>query len=460
MLNFTSSNGLYGDYKQIDYSHVWHPFTQFSDWRSYDPIIIESGHGVYLQDVNGNKYLDGVSSLWCNVHGHCVGEIDKAVHAQVDKISHSTLLGLSHSPICELSLRLNKVTPAHITRFFYADSGSTAVEAALRMAIEWWHKQNGVSNKKNKLVSLLGGYHGDTLGAVGVGYLEHFHSALSSMVSHVNRVTPPHVNRFYSNMSELSALSSSVEELEQFFKLHGDKTAAMIIEPLVQGAAGIWVHSIEYLQEVYRLCKKYDVFIIVDEVATGFGKTGTLFAFEQAGIEPDFLVLAKGLSAGYFPISVVCTTNRVFDGFVGMPSSLRTFFYGQTFAGNPVAAAAAIANLDLFSSRPILENVRNLSLHLKAELDANIAGLEHVDEIRQCGLMVGIELTKLPNAHLAYDPDERVGLKIVLEARKRGCIIRPLGNTIVLMPALSMKASEITELVYVTKESIISATKN
>lgn len=450
----------YLDYKHTDHQHIWHPFTQFRDWESYDPIIIESGNGVYLQDVNGKQYLDGVSSLWCNVHGHRISEIDKAVHAQVDKVSHSTLLGLSHVPICELSFRLNKITPEHLTRYFYADSGSTAVEAALRMAIEWWHKQNSTANKKQQLVSLIGGYHGDTLGAVGVGYLEHFHEALSHIVNFVHRVSPPHVYSFYNGMSASNALTASIEELESFFKIHSDKTAAMIIEPLVQGAAGIWVHPVEYLQAIARLCKKHDVLLIVDEVATGFGKTGTLFAFEQANIEPDFLVLGKGLSAGYFPISAVCTSERIFDGFIGKPSSLKTFFYGQTFAGNPVAAAAAVANLDLFCSRPILDDVKNHIGHLQTELNKHIATLNHVDEIRSCGLMTGIELTKSPNTHSSYHPDEKIGLRIVLEARKRGCIIRPLGNTMVLMPALSMNESELSTLVQVTKEAIIAVTDN
>lgn len=442
--------------KKIDLNNLWHPFTQTKVWESdNDPLIVESAEGFELIDVEGNRYLDGVSSLWCNVHGHSVPEIISTLKDQAEKVCHSTLLGLSHRPILELTERLMKIVPKNLTRVFYADSGSTAVEASLRMAMEWWQKQNSpASKKKTKLLSLVGAYHGDTLGAVSVGYLEDFHWPLKSLVTQAFRVNPPHVYRFEQGLSEDEAVEKSIEELSSLLSKEAEQIATFIIEPLVQGAAGMWIHSAKYLQAVRELCTKHNVLLIADEVATGFGKTGKMFAVEKANVEPDILVLGKGLSAGYLPISAAVTTEQIFSGFTGEVSEGKTFFYGQTFAGNPLAAACAVANLDYFESSKVLDSLPERITVYQQALVEMILTHSQVDEVRVCGLMTGIELTKTSGKRDPYPSAELVGHRIVKEARKRGVIIRPLGNVMVLMPAIAMPEKDLLRLVQVTAESI------
>lgn len=441
--------------KEIDHKHLWHPFTQSRDWLKEDPLIIERGEGVELIDIKGQRYLDGVSSLWCNVHGHSVPELTQVMQEQIETLCHSTLLGLSHRPILELTEKLLELTPKNLTRAFYCDSGSNAVEAALRMAIEFFQKSGKPTcRKRTKFVSLLGAYHGDTLGAVNVGYVREFHAHLDPVLVASIRVSPPHYLRKYKKKSDDEALKEAIAEVQAVFKEEGNSIAAFIIEPIVQGAAGIWIHQKEYLEAVYRITKEHGAFLICDEVATGFGKTGKMFASELAEIEPDILVLGKGLSAGYLAISCALCTEEIFSGFQGEPAEFKTFFYGQTFAGNPLAARVGTKSLELFRKNNILEKVTKRAEHLKNELREKIAPLNNVDEIRQEGLMCGIEFTKMPGRYVPFGPNDRFSARVAKEARMRGAIIRPLGNTMVLMPALAMREEDLTRLVEITKESI------
>lgn len=437
----------------IDLTHLWHPFTQQQVWlENEQPLIIERGEGCTLIDVEGRRYLDGVSSLWCNVHGHGVPELLNALHGQVDKLCHSTLLGLSHVPILELTEKLVRIVPQNLSRVFYSDAGTTAVEAALRMSVEWWQKKGTpAAQKKNKLVSLVGAYHGDTLGAVGVGYSEDLHRDVHSLVVQALRVPPPHVFRAE---GESTALERSLEAIEKLFAERADEIAAFIVEPVVQGAAGIWVQPLEFLLRVAELCKRFNVLLIADEVATGFGKTGKMFAVEHRQIQPDLLVVGKGLTAGYLPMSAVVTTEELFEGFLGEPEELKTFFYGTTFTGNPLAARVASANLDYFISSQLLERLPSRISQLHQLITNELEPLSHVYEVRRCGLMVGIELTKTQGTLVPYPANELVGLRIVQAARKRGAIIRPLGNTVVLMPPLAMKEDELQNLVKITATAI------
>lgn len=445
--------------KDIDFRHLWHPFTQHKVWfEENDPLIIERGEGVRLIDVDGREYLDGVSSLWCNVHGHSVPELTRVLHEQVDTLCHSTLLGLSHTPVLELTRRLMAVTPSHLTRAFYSDSGSAAVEAALRMAIEWWQKQGGEKGKKKtKLVSLASGYHGDTLGSVGLGYLRDFHQHLNPVIVPSLKLDPPHVYRFRRGFSEDDALEESVASVRQLFEREADRIAAFVLEPLVQGAAGMWIQPVEYGIEISRLCRAHDVLLIADEVATGFGKTGKLFAVEHGAIVPDILVLGKGLSGGYAPISAALATEAIFEGFLGEPEELRTFFFGQTFSGNPLAARVSLANLELFASNALMEQVQGRISHFREKLQERLAPLSHVAEVRSLGVMTGIELTKEPGTWVPYPANSLAGVRVTREARKRGAVIRPLGNVVVLMPPLAMEEEDLTRLVDSTSDAIVGA---
>ncbi len=445
----------------IDFKHLWHPFTQTKHWlEDGPPLIVERGEGCELIDVEGKRYLDGVSSLWCNVHGHGVPELNAALHAQVDELCHSTLLGLSHRPILQLTEALVPLLPPGLTRIFYADDGSTAVEAALRIAIEWWQKQErAAAKRKRRFASLEDAYHGDTLGAVGVGYLKSFHRHCDSAVVPALRIPPPHFFRFYEELSEEEATERSLAALDRLLTEHGDELAAFIVEPLVQGAAGILPHSAHFLQELVKRCRAHEVLVIADEVATGFGKTGELFAVQRAAVVPDLLVMGKGLGAGYLPISAVATNEKIFDGFTGDVTEYKTFFYGQTFAGNPLAASVAYANLKLIAANRVLEKLPSKIERLHEALDSLVAPLSHVDEIRRCGVMIGIELTAKPGSREAYPTGMRVPAQIVAEARRRGAIVRPLGNVMVLMPALAMEERDIQRLVEIVAASIAAVTE-
>ena len=439
----------------IDREHLWHPFTQFRVWSADEPLIVERGHGVKLVDMNGREYLDGISSLWCNVHGHGVPELVQAVKEQAEKICHSTLLGLSHRPVLELTEELLAAAPAHFSRVFFSDSGSAAVEAALRMAVEWWQKQSpGGGCRKKAVVSLENAYHGDTLGSVSLGYCEEFHGKVRSLLTPALKVSPPHVYRFYRGLTPEDALAASVEEVETLFRERGEEIAAFFLEPLVQGAAGMWIQPVDYGRRISELCRKHDILLVADEVATGFGKTGKLFAVEHAPIAADLLVIGKGLTGGYLPMSAVLTTEKIFSGFIGEPEEWKTFFFGQTFAGNPLACAVAAASLRLFKEQKIMRRLPEKIDLFTRGLQEKIAPLPHVDEVRSCGLMAGIEFTAEKGCRRPYPPNALAGQRVVREARKRGVIIRPLGNVMVLMPALAMESEDLQLLLDVTAESI------
>ena len=447
-----SSDFIMKDYKSIDHSHLWHPFTQTSQWLADDPLVVERAEGYYLYDTEGKAYLDGVSSLWCNVYGHGEKSLVEAGKKQLDNLCHSTLLGLTHTSILDCTEVLMELAPKGLNRVFYSDSGTSAVEAAIRIALEWCQKNN--RPEKTRLASLAGAYHGDTLGAVGIGFLDFFHSPLKSSVVESVRINPPHVYTFFEGLSEEEALSQSIKDLRQFFTDQSDTLAAFFVEPIVQGAAGIWVHPPEYLQEIAALCKKHSVFLIVDEVATGFYKTGSLFAHQLAEIEPDMMVLGKSLTGGYAALSCVLAREELFQGFTGAPSSGRTFFYGQTYAGNPIAARFAEANLKLIKAGVGLDDISERIEFFGQLVDEKISSLAHVDEVRRSGFMTGIELTKVAGGRGPYNPDEEIGLKIVRAAREQGAFIRPLGNAMFLMPAVTMPKAELEKLVDITAKSI------
>lgn len=448
-------------FTRLDHDHVWHPFTQSEHWEADgDPLVIERGEGCYLVDTEGRRYLDGVSSIWCNVHGHSEPRIIDAIREQTGKICHSTLLGLTHVPVLELTEELLHFLPDSLTRVFFADDGSTAVEAALRMALEWWQKSGGTaSGKRTRFASLVDAYHGDTLGAVGVGYVESFHRHCLPGTVPALRVPPPHYFRFYERDDERRAEERSLAALERLLADRGSELAAFIIEPLVQGAAGMLVHSPGYLAAVVDRCRDHDIIVIMDEVATGFGKTGTMFAFEQCGRVPDILVIGKGFTGGMLPLSAAITTERIYRGFHGGGPAPRTFFYGQTFAGNPLAAAAARANLQLFRERSLVEQVRARVPELHREIDRVIGTHPAVDEVRRMGLMIGIELTARPGARQPFSSESRMAQRVALQARKHGAVIRSIGNVVVLMPPLAMNEIELRELVAATGAALESAIK-
>jgi len=394
--------------------------------------VIERAEGTDLIDAEGNRYIDGVSSLWCNVHGHRHPLIDQAVHDQLERVAHSTMLGLTHRSAAELAARLVDLAPPGLNRVFYSDSGSTATEVALKMAFQYWQQRGGQHTRRTSFVSLRDAYHGDTLGAVSVGGIDLFHSMYSPLLFEAHRVDP-----------------GDAEQLECVLDFHSEEVAAVIVEPLVQGAAGIRVQPPGYLRQVRELCDRHDVFLICDEVATGLGRTGTMFACEQEGVPPDFLCLGKGLTGGYMPLAATMTTERVYAGFLGAAEDACTFFHGHTFTGSPLACAAALANLDAFQSEHTLLRLQP-KIRLLGETLDEVAAMAEVAEVRGRGFMAGIDLGD-------HHPSLRLGHRVVLEARRRGAIIRPLGDVIVLMPPLSISKADLRRLVEIVGESIRAA---
>ncbi len=446
----------YADLTAWDHAHVWHPFTQMQDWLSEDPIVIARGEGNYLLDMHGNRYLDGVSSLWCNVHGHNHPAINKAITDQVNEIAHSTMLGLANIPSILLAKKLVELAPPGLTRVFYSDAGATATEIALKLAFQYCQLRG--ETQRTKFASLVEAYHGDTLGAVSVGYSELFHHFYRPLLADTVRLTPPHVFRFVQGLSPEQALSAAQEEAQQKLSQHHPELAAVIIEPLMQGAAGMWDHPVEYVRTLRQLTKQLNILFICDEVATGFGRTGKMFACEHAEISPDLFCVAKGITGGYLPLAATLATEDIFSAFLAPYEEFKTFFHGHTYTGNPVACAAALASLEIFGNEHVIDNLHSRISLLTERLQTDMAALPHVADIRQWGMMVGIELMRDPDKKIPYDPAEKVGIQVIQEARKHGVLIRPLGGIIILMPPLSITQDELTRLLDVTGNAIQTVT--
>lgn len=416
----------------LDHAHLWHPFTQQQGWCEEAPLVIERGDGTDLIDTDGRRYIDGVSSLWCNVHGHRHAGIDRAVRDQLDRVAHSTMLGLSHPAAAELAARLVEIAPPGLTRVFYSDSGSTATEIALKMAFQYWQQRGGDAKRRTSYVCLRDAYHGDTVGAVSVGGIDLFHSAYGPLLFDAHHVTP-----------------GDAAELEAVLAANAGEIAAVIVEPLVQGAAGMRLQPPGYLRRVRELCDRHDVLLICDEVATGFGRTGTMFACEQERVAPDLMCLAKGLTGGYMPLAATLATERIYEGFLGAPEEFRTFFHGHTYTGNPLACAAAVATLDAFETEGTLLRLQP-KIRLLGELLDEVARMPEVAEVRARGFMAGVDLGE-------HDPALRLGHRVTLAARERGAIVRPLGDTVILVPPLVIAKAELRRLVAIVGESIVAA---
>jgi len=439
-----------------DKRYVWHPFTQMRDWNRDPVVVIERGQGNWLIDTRGRRYLDGVSSLWCNVHGHRVERIDRAVRDQLGRIAHSTFLGLSSVPAVRLARELVRIAPKGLAKVFYADSGSACVEVALKMAFQYW-RQKGVKGK-DTFLKLKNAYHGDTLGSASVGGIPLFHGIYHPLFFKTYAADMPYRYRDRFEGSEEAYAEYCADKVEAVLKKRHRRIAALIVEPLVQGAAGMLTQPRGYLKRLRALTKRYGVLLIADEVATGFGRTGTMFACQHENVTPDFLCAAKGITGGYLPLSATLTTEKVYRAFLGSYSDFKAFFHGHTYTANPLAAAAALANLEIFRKERTLQKLQPKIRLFTRELE-RMAALPHVGDVRQAGFMAGIELVRDKRTKEPYPLSEKRGVRVGLAARKKGVMIRPLGNVIVLMPPLSITPAELATLCRVTRECIEEATR-
>ncbi len=414
---------------ELDRQVLWHPFTQQAEW---DPLVISHGEGNYLVDTAGRRYLDGVSSLWANVHGHRHPRLDAALKRQLDRIAHSTFLGLSHEPGIELAAALIDVAPRGLSRVFYSDSGSTAVEIALKQSFQYWALCG--QPKKQRFLRLGDAYHGDTLGAVGVGGIDLFHRVFGPLLVQSIAVPSP----------AGTDGSDALAVLESELKARSEEIAAFILEPKIQGAAGMLVHPAGFLTKAAELCRRHRVHLILDEVATGFGRTGRLFACEHEDVAPDFLCLAKGISGGYLPLAATLSTEEIYSAFLGRRTELKHFFHGHTYTANPLACAVGLESLRLLEEET-LANAQARILELAMALE-RVGAHPAVREVRSCGLMVGIEL------HAKRD--RFMGVELCDRIRTEGVILRPLGEVVVWMPPLSIRSGELRSLEQATTRAL------
>lgn len=434
-----------------DKRHVWHPFTQMQEWERDEQIVIAKGEGCWLIDTDGNRYLDGVASMWTNVHGHCRRELNDALKEQVDRLEHSTLLGLASEQSIVLAARLAEITPPGLDRFFYSDNGSTAMEVAVKMAYQY--QVHSGRPERSRFITFRNAYHGDTLGAVSVGGIDIYHTTFKPLMFETVQAPAPYCYRCELGCSRLSCSMECIDALEGLMKGNAGLVAGLVIEPLVQGAGGMIVQPAGFLKRVRELCDRYDILMIADEVATGFGRTGAMFACHHEGVVPDIMAISKGIAAGYLPLAATVTGDKVYSAFLGSYSELKTFFHGHTFTGNPLACAVALKSLQLFRQDNLLEELQPKIARLKHGLN-EFRALPHVGDVRQCGLAAGVELVENRETGTPYPWEERVGIRVCLEARKRGVFSRPLGNTVVIFPPLVISNSELDLLLDVLRESI------
>lgn len=444
----------YKEWVEKDLKYIWHPFTQMKDYENDEPIIIDRGEGIYIWDLNGNKYIDGISSWWVNTLGHSNKRLNNAIKSQVDKIEHVLLAGFSHKPAIELAERLIEATPEELTRVFYSDNGSTAVEVALKMAYQYW-AQSG-EPQRNKFIALKNSYHGDTIGAVSVGGVDLFHSVYKPLLFEIYQADSPYCYRCPAGKEKGNCAFECLNSMENLLKEHQNGIIGIIVEPLVQAAGGMIIYPVEYLTRVRELCDKYNVLLIDDEVAMGFGRTGKMFAFEHANIVPDIVCLAKGLTAGYLPLAVTIMKEKIYQAFYDDYEKLKTFYHGHSFTGNPLAASVALENMKIHDEEKIIDSIQPKITRLKAELE-KFKELDCVGDIRHIGMIGAIEIVKDKNTKETHPFNERIGVKIYKEGLKRGAILRPLGNIVYFMPPYVITEEEIKTLTDIAYDSIKAA---
>jgi lysine---8-amino-7-oxononanoate aminotransferase len=445
---------MYDELLEKNRKYLWNPFTQMKEYFTEEPLIIERGEGVKLVDVQGREYYDGNASLWLNVFGHRRKELNEAIIQQLEQIAHSTLLGMVNVPALLLAERLVGITPERLQKVFFSDSGAEAVEIGLKMAFLYW-KQRG-RPEKHTFLSMHQAYHGDTVGAVSVGGMSLFHAAFDRLLFATEKISYPYPYRFPGTPEECK--EACLAELRQRLEEKAEQIAGLIVEPMVQGASGIILMPAGYLTEVEKLCRQYDVLLLVDEVATGFGRTGKMFACEHEGIQPDLMMVGKKLTGGYLPVAATLTSDEIYAAFYGDHAELKTFFHGHSYTGNPLGCAVALATLHLYEQEQLIAHVGHTSEQLSQWLK-KFADLTHVGEVRQLGLMVGIELVRDKRSKEPYPWEEAIGVRVCRRARELGLVTRPLGAVITFLPSLIATKAELREMLEILYRALAEVTE-
>jgi len=435
---------------------VWHPCTQMKDHESLPMIPIARGEGVWLYDHDGRRYLDAISSWWVNLFGHANPRINAAITAQLGRLEHVILAGFTHEPAVELAERLTRLAPPGLSRCFFADNGSSAIEVALKMSFHYW--RNCGRTAKRRFVTLSSSYHGETLGALAVGHVELYREIYQPLLMDVITVPSPDCYEREDGEDWEAHSRRAFAAMEETLARHADEVCAVLVEPLVQCAAGMRMYHPIYLSLLRQACDRYDVHLIADEIAVGFGRTGTLFACEQAAITPDFMCLSKGLTGGYLPLSVVLTHEAVYAAFYDEYAQLRAFLHSHSYTGNPLACTAALATLAIFESDGVIERNRALAAHLGARAQEHLAGLQHVAEVRQTGMIVAAELAREGDRRSPYPWQERRGLRVYRHGLAHEALLRPIGNVVYFMPPYVITPEQIDRLVITARDGIEAAT--
>lgn len=455
-LTFTVSDERRREIEEKDKKYIWHPFTQMKDWMSEPATVIESGQGVTLRDMGGAEYLDAFSSYWCNIHGHGEPRLVRALTKQMGKIAHSTFLGYSNVPAVEFAEELIKIAPDGLARVFYSDDGSTAVEAAIKMSYQYW-RQVEPGSKRRRFLALSSAYHGDTVGAMSVGGIDLYHETFRDLLMDVDFAPAPHCYRCPMDLKRDDCGLACAKAVEDKLVEGAGTFCAMIIEPLVQCPAGIITAPDGYLERVADACAKNGVLLIADEVATGFGRTGTMFACQREAVTPDIMALSKSITSGTMPFAATLATEKVFGAFLGDYAERKTFFHGHTYTGNQLGAALALESLRLIKERDVVGQVNEKAAAIRPELES-FRQLKHVGDVRQRGLIIGVELVKDKATREPYPWKDKIGGRVCQEAKLRGLMARPLGGVIPLFPAPSAKTAEIMKMASILRDSIIAVT--
>lgn len=439
-----------------DLKYNWHPYTQMKDCRAFPPILIEKAKGIKLFDATGNFYYDTISSWWCNVHGHNHPKIKSAITKQLSSLDHVLFAGFTHKNAILLAEKLISIAPKNLKRVFFSDNGSTAVETALKMSFQYW-RNTGVKNK-TKFVSLDHGYHGDTIGAMSVSGVDLFNEKFSPLFFKSFKAASPYCYRCPAGKCRENCKIDCIKSLEDILKKHSHRISALILEPLVMAAGGMILYPAEYLKKAEQLAKKYNVHLIADEVATGFGRTGKMFACEHAGVRPDFLCLSKGITSGTLPLGATLTTDAVYSAFYDDYKNKKTFYHGHTYAANPIACAAALASIKIFEEEDTLKKIKELSLQLRKGLE-KFKSISIVGDVRCIGMIGALELVKDKSLKKPFGFNERIGAYIYKEGLKKNTIPRPLGNIIYLYLPLCIKKGELGYILDAVYGLILQAEK-
>jgi len=435
-----------------DLKYIWHPCSQMKDYEDLKPIIIDHGKGVFLYDKNGKEYIDIISSWWCNLLGHCNPKINKAIKSQLDQLEHVVFANFSHEPAITLCEELSKVMPKGLTKFNFSDNGSSAVECALKMSFQYQYQIG--NTKKTRFMCLSEGYHGETIGALSVGSMDLYAKIYNPMLMDVIHIEAPDCYRCPYDKNRESCHTECFEHAEKAFREYADETCAMIIEPLLQGSAGMRIYPAIYLNRLRELCNRHNVLLIADEIATGFGRTGKMFAFDHAGVSPDIMCISKGLTGGYMPMAITITTDKIYDAFYAEYSEGKAFMHSHTYSGNPLGCSAALVVLKTLQEDRILEVASEMAEYLNKKLCESLKGHKNIGEIRHIGLINAMELVTDKEKKTGFDSSLRMGYRIYKKALEKGLVLRPLGNVLYFNPPLIINEAEINKSVEICTAAI------